>query len=343
MRRWAARCWQFSSDSGCDVGSPAGSADCSPDERTPTATPQRSRAAPTTASAATRADSPNNNDSAPTSARRQRSRSRSSNKTLLQLSLRCCDVPPRATAAESAQPAAMTAPRALPLCATAAAKIAQPVPCPMSVHSQRAAAKGGAQPVHCGQERTARRSAQPAARALLPGPPPPRIRMSGSGECAVIRWASAVEDAQLLMSQAAAAYPRNIIITKPVMNVSSATVEARVRDLAGRARKGGYNMYIGSTTSPQWRWEGGSYYPSAGYYDEPAMQKKYMRGHSLIWERMHVLGSWPDSEAAAMEEVAINIGKRSGALVDNIANDSRGLPRRGPYNYAFVYVVCDFD
>ena len=154
-----------------------------------------------------------------------------------------------------------------------------------------------------------------------------------------MRWASAAGNAKLLMSQAAAAHPQNAIIMEPVMNVRSTTVEERVGDLAGRAREGGFHMYIGSTTSPQWRWEGGEYYPSEEYYDLPGKYKAYMPGHSRIWERMHVLGSWPDSETAAMEEVAIKIGKGSGALVDNIADDSRGLPRRGPYNYAFVYVV----
>ena len=90
--------------------------------------------------------------------------------------------------------------------------------------------------------------------------------------------------------------------------------------------------YVGSTSDPTWRWQGGRYHTDDGV--------RYMAGHHVRYDEMHVVGTWPDSRTAAMEVLAINEARMhayNDAYVDNVANDARGLERRR-YAHSFLYV-----
>ena len=67
-----------------------------------------------------------------------------------------------------------------------------------------------------------------------------------------------------------------------------------------------------------------------------------MDGHRLSYQRMYVLGAWPDAVCAEMEKVAIGIGEAAlGILLQNKCKDARGLEIR-PYGYSFVYLCTQF-
>ena len=246
------------------------------------------------------------------------------------------DDPPHARPAKAAQPPARADERAQPPPRASAASVA----------SQLApSARGGGAAKSTQPIASAASSSQTSAResAQLARPP----ARSTSEERRVAKWKDAVFDAELLLHQAVEDFPANISVMLPAIDIDLSAVVTRVRDLASRAVSLGLNFYIGSTTCPKWRWEGGWYYPS-GPDGQTISREEWMPGHGLTWDMMHVIGSWPDNETAAMETKAIEVGMQTagrlsnGGLCENIVVDARGLPRRGRYNYAFVYFVCDF-
>ena len=90
--------------------------------------------------------------------------------------------------------------------------------------------------------------------------------------------------------------------------------------------------YVGSTSDPKWRWQGGRYPSDDGV--------RYMPGHHGRYDEMHVIGTWPDARTAAMEVLAISEARMHAyytADVDNVANDARGLEIRR-YAHSFLYV-----
>ena len=109
----------------------------------------------------------------------------------------------------------------------------------------------------------------------------------------------------------------------------------RVHCLVCRAAQRGGRAYIGSTADPQWRWRGGTYFRAGR---DGAGESAYMDGHALRWRAMLVLGAWADSDAAYMEELAIEVGRAAApGLLTNIAEDARGLAIKA-HSYSFVYL-----
>ena len=73
-----------------------------------------------------------------------------------------------------------------------------------------------------------------------------------------------------------------------LVDLSVAELQRRVGVAVRRAAcEAGGRAYIGSTTCPMWRWEGGP------YWDDDSTQK-HMPGHRLQWGKLLVLGSWSD-------------------------------------------------
>ena len=109
----------------------------------------------------------------------------------------------------------------------------------------------------------------------------------------------------------------------------------RVHCLVCRAAQSGGRAYIGSTADPQWRWRGGTFFRAGR---DGAGECVHMDGHALRWRAMLVLGAWADSDAAYMEELAIEVGRAAApGILTNIADDARGLATRA-HAYSFVYL-----
>ena len=94
------------------------------------------------------------------------------------------------------------------------------------------------------------------------------------------------------------------------------------------------DCYVGSTSDPRWRWEGGWYYPSD---DEAGAHQKFMPGHRLKWNKMVILGAWPDAETARLEPIAIKEARLFSDNVQNKVEDARGLAKRSRWCYSFIY------
>jgi len=89
---------------------------------------------------------------------------------------------------------------------------------------------------------------------------------------------------------------------------------SRVREVACRERQLGDRAYVGSTSDPAWRWEGGWYLPSEGGHRRRAGSDwAYLDGHRKQWRRMSILGSWRDADTAAFETEAIR-QRRNGRI-----------------------------
>jgi len=121
-----------------------------------------------------------------------------------------------------------------------------------------------------------------------------------------------------------------------LVRVDRAELERRAAYFVGRVMVAGGRAYIGSTSDPQWRWQGGWYVPSTGG------GKNYMPGHRKRWSAMIVLGSWPDRETAQMEEAAILAGEAAAKprTLENKCSDARGLSIRS-HAFSFVYICFD--
>ena len=134
-----------------------------------------------------------------------------------------------------------------------------------------------------------------------------------------------------------------IIGLYPLVDISGDELARRVKPFGLKAKELQRRIYVGSTTSPQWRWSGGHYWRSESKDSQPQAEPDYMPGHRLKWKSMWVLGSWQDKLCKVMEVQAIAAAREvAGAWCQNIASDARGLSDRGPYAWAFVYVCADF-
>ena len=152
----------------------------------------------------------------------------------------------------------------------------------------------------------------------------------------VLRWASGRDDARQLVD--AARQIRYLAVAHDWLEPRE-RVESRVSKIVHaeeRQYKRGKRasvFYVGSTSDPTWRWQGGHYHRA------PDGELTYMPGHRLAYNRMYIIGCWPDSQAAAIEVRAITAARIccKASRVANIALDARGLELR-PYAYSFVYV-----
>ena len=148
------------------------------------------------------------------------------------------------------------------------------------------------------------------------------------------------EEAQMELEQSCEKF-REISIMGSTVDISTATLVARVEDLSTTAKQNQQQVYVGSTTSPQWRWKGGWYYASSvGPHDDtPPNEQEFMPGHMLKWRSMVVLGAWLDAITPKMETTAIAACKKiAREWCANIADDARGLPYRSPFAFSFVYI-----
>lgn len=152
------------------------------------------------------------------------------------------------------------------------------------------------------------------------------------------RWDNAREEVDMVLEAATSRWRQITAPWQPLVGISRAELARRAHRTVERQAQHGRRAYIGSSSDPAWRWEGGWYWPSdddrRGATSVVA-ERKYMEGHLHNWDAMVLLGAWPDREAGQMEEAAISVGRSAGRLT-NIADDARGLAIRA-YGYSFVY------
>ena len=140
------------------------------------------------------------------------------------------------------------------------------------------------------------------------------------------------------MRRALGAWPSAIDCWKEARARSVEELLGRMRAVAQREARIGGRAYVGSTSDPAWRWQGG-YYEAADPRGPPgASVRRYMAGHRHQWRRMEVVGSWRDAECGQMEEAALReLNRVCPGRLTNIATDARGLEIRA-FKYSFVYI-----
>eukprot|EP00959_Pyramimonas_sp_CCMP1952_P465043 9487623-Pyramimonas_sp.AAC.1 len=160
-----------------------------------------------------------------------------------------------------------------------------------------------------------------------------------------VKWSHAKDDALEVMAKAVVKWPQISVWPDGVaVDISKEMMLQRCRQAVRTALKGGGKCYVGSTSCPIWRWEGGYFYRSEARALKRALQPDFMLGHRAAgWSRMLLLGSWSDEQTKSFEEAAIAAARavaadlnKSSQLV-NIADDSRGFTVQS-HHYGFIYV-----
>ena len=142
-----------------------------------------------------------------------------------------------------------------------------------------------------------------------------------------LRWDIARDEAEMVLSAACA----EVRVLRPCLDIAVAELLARVSCGLREARsRGDGTCYIGSTSDPLWRWQGGLSWRGDALFPER------MPGHRSRWRTMIVVGGWPDRDCREAEVTALRVAAPSGQLTNRVL-DARGLGVR-PHAYSFVYV-----
>ena len=164
------------------------------------------------------------------------------------------------------------------------------------------------------------------------------------------RWQDGRYGAREVMAQSLEKWPRALEAPASCwLEIPLQLLLERTEEVARREAGVGGRCYIGSTSDPAWRWEGGWYIVSPG--DDERRQRcaeggdewAWMDGHRLKWRRMAVLGSWRDKDTAACEAAAIAATLVAALPPNTLTNrcaDARGLSIR-THAYSFVYICFD--
>ena len=160
-----------------------------------------------------------------------------------------------------------------------------------------------------------------------------------------MKWSQAKDNALEVMAQAVVKWPQISVWPDGVaVGISKEEMLQRCRLAVRTALKGEGKCYVGSTSCPMWRWEGGYFYRSGARALELALEPDLMVGHRANgWTRMLVLGSWGDEQTKSFEEDAIAAARAVAADLNkskqlvNIADDSRGFTIQN-HHYGFIYV-----
>ena len=164
------------------------------------------------------------------------------------------------------------------------------------------------------------------------------------------RWQDGRSGAIEVMAQSLEKWPRALEVPKSRwLEIPLETLLERAKRVARREAGVGGRCYIGSTSDPGWRWEGGWYLAAPGE-DERRQRRAeggdgewaWMDGHQRKWRRMTVLGSWRDKDTAACEAAAIasTLAAVPPNTLTDRCTDARGLSIR-TRAYSFVYICID--
>ena len=162
-------------------------------------------------------------------------------------------------------------------------------------------------------------------------PPSPQERLR-------ILWESAREDAKMVAQAARALHPEHIELREPFIDIHPDALMRRVMTYLPRGEFG--SAYVGSTSGPAWRWQGGFCWRCERNARAPRLLPTHMVGHRIRWRRMVVVASFSDQRTAIAEEKILNILKGRDDL-ENVASDARGLAIRPQPGYSFIYVCTD--
>ena len=98
-----------------------------------------------------------------------------------------------------------------------------------------------------------------------------------------MEWQLAQDDAVLVMAEATQKHKDitlwgNGVPDVPLVGVPRDELEYRVREAVRRFHEVGGESYVGSTSCPMWRWEGGASWRSEDGRGGPAARPEHMRG-----------------------------------------------------------------
>ena len=160
----------------------------------------------------------------------------------------------------------------------------------------------------------------------------PRSLLLRSPTARYLRWHYAQIDGLETVARATRIH-HDITACDPLLDVDKHLLRSRVSDILRHHRVGARGAYIGSSSDPEWRWRGGRIFRSSG-------RAGWMDGHRLKWQKMIILGIWPDGECAELEVVAIAAGRASVGheCMENVADDARGLEIRSHPGYSCIYI-----
>ena len=135
---------------------------------------------------------------------------------------------------------------------------------------------------------------------------------------------SARESAMEVMAQAIERYPGRILAQQPLLDLTQGDLLQRIVDLL--PPRGGGEAYVGSTSDPAWRWEGGWCWRCERDEARPRTVPTHMIGHSQRgYRRMVVVGSFSDAETARNETAVL----RRLQSIPGGERNTDGMPRRG--------------
>ncbi len=196
---------------------------------------------------------------------------------------------------------------------------------------------GGEKGEHCGSRSRSRRGgasrtrtaggAEPSSRRWAPPPSPEERRR--------ILFESARESAMEVMAQAIERYPGRILAQQPLLDLTQGDLLQRIVDLL--PPRGGGEAYVGSTSDPAWRWEGGWCWRCERDEVRPRMVPTHMIGHSQRgYRRMVVVGSFSDAETARNETAVL----RRLQSISGGGRNTDGMPRRGNPSALYSLGTC---
>ncbi|CAK0877421.1 unnamed protein product, partial [Prorocentrum cordatum] len=106
---------------------------------------------------------------------------------------------------------------------------------------------------------------------------------------------------------------QSMFVHQPLVDIDVGLVTKRVRHLHDRAIASGRSVYIGTTSDPSWRWNGG--------WGWRGNDRSFMRGHKLSYDEMQVVASFPDKQCGEVEKHVIAHFPRA----DNKVASQKGL------------------
>lgn len=127
-------------------------------------------------------------------------------------------------------------------------------------------------------------------------------------------WEGAREDARQVLSDCRGM--QSMFVHQPLIDIDVGLVMKRVRHLHDRAIASGRSVYIGTTSDPSWRWNGG--------WGWRGNDRSFMRGHKLSYDEMQVVASFPDKQCGEVEKHVIAHFPRA----DNKVASQQGLAVR---------------
>ena len=140
-----------------------------------------------------------------------------------------------------------------------------------------------------------------------------------------------------MAARAVMMYPTCMEVRSPLLDITQEALMKRILYHLPRRDDEYGSAYVGSTSDPAWRWNGGLTWRCERDALVPRLLPTHMVGHKISWGRMFVVGAFSDRQTAAFETAVLE-RLRHRECMTNVASDARGLAIRPVPAYSFIYV-----